>query len=36
MKDSGEICRSSSSLQNYRSSQLFINDTGWNNIERNF
>ena len=36
MEDSSEICRSSSSLYNCRSSQLFVNDTGWNNIEMNF
>ena len=36
MEDSSEICRPSGNLQNCRSPQLFIDDTGWDNIERIF
>ena len=35
MEDNSEICRPSGSLQNCRPQQLFIDDTGWNNTERN-
>ena len=36
MKDSSKICTYSSNLQDSGPSQLSIDDTRWNNIERNF
>ena len=35
MEDSSKIGRPSGSLQNCSPPQLFIDDTGWNNTERN-
>ena len=36
MEDSSKVLRPSSNLQDSGPSQLFIDDTRWNNIERNF